>query len=196
MKWLVWLVLAGFSGRELAGRALKPAAIDRYCEQLKLEFRETTPYLFAGPDPWVELDEMPSVFSDQVLASVYAEGAGIRRVVLRLFGPKNDWDQTVDYCFARDGSLLKRTRYLEQKTANIAFEETAYYADGRTRKERVRHHALGSGREDRSQFNDPGAPDYPTVTDLPFPEDFDSWRRLAHFDLKPFKTLRELSQCA
>jgi hypothetical protein len=181
MKRGLGLLLAlAVSGTQLmAGRAKKLAAADTYCEQLKAEFRETLPYVFSGPDPWVKLDEMPATWPDQALAYVYAEGPNVRWVVLQVAGPRHTWLETVNYFFALDGSLVKRERYLDEKAANTSFAENRYYEGGRLLKEHTEHHALGPGREDSGNFDDPDAPDYRTVSDLPFPDEPDFWKQLA-----------------
>jgi hypothetical protein len=175
---LVLMVLA--AGPPAAyGRPKKLAAIDLYCERLKTEFLESAPVLFVGPDPWTELEKRPDSIADDVLASVYAEGLKIRWVVLQIAGPNRQWSETVSYFFDKNDLLVKRERYLDQRAANIAFEEIRYYTNGEVLTERTHHHALGPGRQDSSQFDDPDAPDFLAVDDLPFPKSVNLWRQLA-----------------
>lgn len=174
------VVLAAISHPALLpARSKKLAVIDAYCAQLRDEFRETVPVAFSGPDPWVEIDDIGAALSDEALAYVYAEGPAIRRVVLLMNGPKQSWTQTVDYYFREDGTIAKRDRLLQSSTANIQLQEVSYYLDGHAFKEHTRHHALGPGREDSSKLDDPGAPVYLDLRELPFPDTPDYLRQLA-----------------
>ncbi|MBV8070510.1 MAG: hypothetical protein JO270_11430 [Acidobacteriaceae bacterium] len=154
-------------------------AIDAYCTQIRDEFRETVPLAFAGPDPWVEIDDIGAALSDDTIAYVYADGPRIRWVVLMMSGSKQNWNQTVDYYFRDDGTIAKRERLLDSAAANIELQEVSYYENGRPVKEFTHHHALGPGREDSSRLDDPDAPVYMSVQDLPFPNTPDYWRQLA-----------------
>ena len=157
----------------------KTAIIDEYCAQVKDEFRETVPIAFAGPDPWVEIDDIGATFSDEALAYVYAEGPAIRWVVLMMNGPRRGWTQTVDYFFREDGTIAKRGRVLRSLAANIELEEVTYYAGGRAFKDYTHHHALGAGHQDSSKLDDPDAPTYLYAHELPFPETPDYLRQVA-----------------
>jgi hypothetical protein len=157
----------------------KLAVIDAYCTGIRDEFRETVPVAFSGPDPWVQIDNVGATLSDEALAYVYAEGPAIRWVVLLMSGAKQSWTQTVDYYFRADGTIAKRERVLESAAANIELQEVSYYLDGRVFKERTRHHTLGPGREDSSKLDDPGAPVYLSVDELPFPDTPDYLRQIA-----------------
>ncbi len=177
---LAWLCLAAVVRPPLAcARSHKFAAIDAYCEQIKDEFRETVPVAFSGPDPWAQVDGLSTAFSDDVLAYVYAEGPAIRWVELTLSGPKGSWTQVVDYYFREDGTIAKRERFLRSLAANIDLQQVSYYKHGSVLKEHTHHHPLGPGREEGAKFDDPGAPVYLTVDELPFPDTPDYWRQLA-----------------
>ena len=177
---LCWLVVPIALCPAIAGaRSKKGAVIDEYCAQLRDEFRETVPVAFAGPDPWVEIDDVGATLSDDTLAYVYAEGPVIRWVVLIMNGPRRAWTQTVDYYFREDGTIAKRDRLLRAITANIEMEEVTYYAKGRAFKDYTHHHALGAGHQDSSKLDDPDAPAYLNVQDLPFPDSPDYLRQIA-----------------
>ena len=94
-------------------------------------------------------------------------------------GPKQSWNQTVNYYFRDDGTIAKRERVLQSVAANIELQELSYYENGRPVKEFTHHRALGPGREDSSKLDDPDAPVYMSLDDLPFPDTPDYWRQLA-----------------
>jgi hypothetical protein len=163
----------------LVAHPKKTAIIDAYCAQIQDEFREAVPVAFSGPDPWVEIDDIGATLSEDALAYVYAEGPAIRWVVLIMNGPKQGWSQTVDYFFKEDGAIAKRDRVLRSMAANIELEEVTYYAQGRAFKEYTHHHSLGAGHQDSSKLDDPDAPTYLRVDELPFPETPDYLRQVA-----------------
>jgi hypothetical protein len=93
----------------------------------------------------------------------------------------------VNYFYGTDNRLVKRERYLDQVPANTTLEELLYYENGRIFSKASRHHPLKTGREDHSQFDDPNAPEFGSVEELPFPEDADAEWPLAMRDLStPF----------
>jgi hypothetical protein len=161
------------------GRPNKQTAIDNYCQRLRAEFVEAQPDVFRGPNPWVQLEMPPGRVVEGSLALVYAEGSETRWVQLLIKGPHHEWFQTVNYFYGPDNRLVKRERYLEQVPANIALQEVLYYEDGAVFKKTSRHHSLKAGREDNAQFDDPNAPEFGSVEELPFPADSDSERPLA-----------------
>jgi hypothetical protein len=161
------------------GRSKKQAAIDEYCKRLRVEFVEAQPAVFAGPNPWVQQEGPPGRVLEGMLALVYAEGSQTRWVVLLIQGPHHEWFQTVNYFYGTDNRLVKRERYLDQVQANTAFQEVLYYEHGAVFSKDSGHHPLKGGREDGSQFDDPNAPEFGSVEELPFPEDSDSERPLA-----------------
>jgi len=169
------------------GRPKKQAVIDDYCQRLRSEFVETQPAVFSGPNPWVQLEDAPGRVLEGMLALVYAEGSQARWVVLLVRGPHHEWTQTVNYFYAADNRLVKRERYLDQVPANTALQEVLYYQDGAVFSKTSHHQALKAGREDGSQFDDPNAPEFGSVEELPFPYDTDSLRPLAMG--KPRQTL-------
>ncbi len=150
-------------------RPKKQAAIDEYCQKLRLDLVEAQPAIFAGPNPWVALDSSPGKLFDGQLAYVYYEGSRPRLLVLLMRGPRHEWLQTVSYFYGPDGLLLKRERYLEQTLANSALEESLYYENGRMFSRSSKDHALNGGHEDNSLFNDHDAPEFASTDDLPFP---------------------------
>jgi hypothetical protein len=177
---LGWLVVSvAVCPAPVAARPKKVALIDEYCAQIRDEFRDTVPVAFSGPDPWVEIDDIGATLSDGALAYVYAEGPAIRWVVLIISGPRQSWTQTTDYYFRNDGSIAKRDRSLRSITANIQLEEATYYVQGRAFKDFTHHRALGPGHQDSSKLDDPDAPTYLTVDELPFPETPDYLRQVA-----------------
>jgi hypothetical protein len=157
----------------------KTSAIDAYCNRLRADFASSSPFVFSGPDPWIQMDEVPASMPDTALAFIYAAGADVRWVFVRITDPDNGWSEDIDYFYRDDGSLAKRVRHLQSVPANIALDVTTYYADGRVLKEKSRHHALARGKTDSSQFSDPDAPTFWSVDDLPFPAIEDLWKRLA-----------------
>jgi hypothetical protein len=114
-----------------------------------------------------------------MLALVYAEGSQTRWVELLIEGPHHEWFQTVNYFYGTDNRLQRRERYLDQVPANTSLQEFLYYEHGRMFTKTSRHHPLKAGREDNSQFDDPNAPEFGSVEELPFPQDADAERRLA-----------------
>jgi hypothetical protein len=121
------------------------------------------------------------------LALVYAEGSQTRWVVLLVQGPHHQWSQTVNYFYGTDNRLVKRERYLDQVPANTALQEFLYYQQGRVFSKMSSHHPLKAGREDTSQFDDPNAPEFGSVDELPFPDDADAEWPLAMRELStPF----------
>lgn len=161
------------------GHAKQIKAIQEYCLGVESEFSGAPPQVFSGPDPWTELDEVPSRMAGQALALVYVEGYEPKWVFLRIAGPqKEGWSEDIDYYFQDDGTIAKRERHLQLLAANIALVETTYYAHGNVLKDTTRHHALGPGKQKVSAFNDEPAPDYRTVDDLPFSGDEDAGTEL------------------
>jgi hypothetical protein len=119
------------------------------------------------------LPELPLEFEDAAVATVYLEGTRIQWVVLELQGgggtEANGWYERVDYYFDVEGRVVKRQRHLEHLPANSVLDETKYYSKGKKLKARLTHHALAKGPEDWSKLFDPGAPEYTSANDLPFP---------------------------
>lgn len=176
--WLLWgaLLLAPLALN--AGQS-KIRSIDAYSEQLRSDFASMPPYVFSGPDPWVQLDDVPAAMPDEGLAFVYTAGTDIRWVFLRITDTNKQWSEDIDYFFRSDGTLAKRERHLQSASSNIALDVVSYYVDGHLLKEKSHHHALLPGKTDNSQFFDPDAPAFLTVDDLPFPDIDDIWKRLA-----------------
>src|ERR1700733_8601930 len=87
-------LLALFPG--FASGHSKWASIDAYCSQLQAEFVNATPYIFSGPDPWVQLEDVPASMPDDALAYVYTSGPGIRWVFLRLLDSDQGWSEDID----------------------------------------------------------------------------------------------------
>ena len=157
------------------GHSKRIKAIQIYCNDLQTEFAGLSPEVFSGPDPWTELDEVPSVMEDPALAFVYAEGFTPRWVFLRIVGQDKDrWSEDVDYYFRADGSIAMRERHLQLISANISLVETTYYEHGKVLKHSTHHRALGPGKQNIASFLDEPVPDYMTVDDLPFSSDEDS----------------------
>lgn len=161
------------------GGTSKTAAIDAYCVQLRTDFASTSPFVFSGPDPWVQMDEVPASMPDEGLAFIYTSGPDIRWVFLRITDQEAGWSEDIEYFYRGDGTLAKRVRHLQSIPSNIALDVTSYYLAGRVIKEKSHHHALKRGKTDSSHFSDPEAPTFWTVNDLPFPEIDDVWKRLA-----------------
>jgi hypothetical protein len=159
------------------GFANKQSAIDSFCQQLKDEFQEASPYFFSGPNPWLQLEQLPAEFSDTALALVYMDGGKIRWVVLNL--SEQGWYERVDYYFEEDGKVAKRERHFEEPAANLVLNESRYYVNGKRWKDQMQHHALGQGKEDLSQLFDPQAPEYLKTDELPFLPVTNRWQRLA-----------------
>lgn len=158
----------------------KPAAlIDAECRELEASFQNQTPLLFSGPDPWVELDDVPSRMPDLAVAYVYSHGAEIRWVFLRIVEEDQGWAEDVNYFYRVDGSIEKRVRTLQSAVSNILLEETSYYAHGQVVKNKTKKHSLFAGHRDPWEFSDPDAPVFWTTGDLPFPLEMNMWRTLS-----------------
>jgi hypothetical protein len=153
--------------------------IDQYCIRVQTETSGSPPLVFSGPEPWVELDEAPAYDDDDVIALVYTSGPAVRWVLLRIANVDERWAEDVAYYFRDDGTIAKRQRHVQAPGANVELDAVTYYEHGDVIKERVHHHALGHGRKHLSDFNDPDAPVYMRVEDLPFPDATALWRRLA-----------------
>jgi hypothetical protein len=161
------------------GHSKRISEIDDYCSRVQKDVGSVSPFVFSGPDPWVQLDEVPASMPDEALAFVYTVGPDVRWVFLRMVDRDEGWTEDVNYFFRQDGAIVKRVRQVRSAPANLVFDVTTYYEAGRILKERTHHHALGQGRQDVSAFNDPDAPAFWSVDDLPFPDIPDLWRRLA-----------------
>ncbi len=161
------------------GHSKKIAEIEAYCKQVQAVSAFVVPFVFSGPDPWVELDEVPAAMPDQQLAFVYTSGWQVRWVFLRAVSTDEGWSEDVDYFFRDDGRIAKRVRHVQSVAANIALEVATYYRDGRVVKAKSHHRSLHPGRQDFSKFTDPDAPEFESTDDLPFPDIPDLWRRLA-----------------
>lgn len=158
----------------------KPAAlIDAECRELQATFQNQTPLVFSGPDPWLELDDIPARMPDLAVAYVYSHGADIRWVFLRIVEEDQGWSEDVNYFYRVDGTIEKRVRTLQSAVANILLEETSYYAGGQILKDTTKKHTLFPGRRDPWEFSDPDAPVYWTTDELPFPLDLNVWRTLS-----------------
>lgn len=181
---VLWGILLLSPTLAIAGHS-KISAIDAYCNQLRSDFANTPPYVFSGPDPWVELDEVPAAMPDEGLAFIYTAGSDIRWVFLRITDRNNAWSEDIDYFYREDGTLAKRERHLQSNASNIQLDVVSYYSDGRLIREKSHHHAISRGKTDNSQFDDPGAPTFWTVDELPFPEIDDLWKRLAGLRSQP-----------
>jgi len=177
LGWLLLGVLA-FAPALAFGHS-KVAAIDADSSQLRAAFAGATPFVFSGPDPWEQLDEMPASMPDDAVAFLYTAGSDIRWVFVRVVDTDAGWSEDINYYFRKDGSVMKRERLLQSTAANISLEVTTYYVKGRVVKERAHHHALGRRKTDVSRFNDPDAPTFWNASELPFPEILDLWERLA-----------------
>ena len=154
--------------------------IDQYCIRVQTETSGSPPLVFSGPEPWIELDEPPAAYDeDEAMALVYTSGPAVRWVLLRISNTDERWAEDVAYYFRDDGTITKRERYVQAPDANIELDAVTYYAHGNVIKETVHHHALHRGRQHLSDFNDPDAPVYMSVDDLPFPDATALWRRLA-----------------
>jgi hypothetical protein len=161
------------------GHSKRMAEIDRYCALLRQGTALSSPFVFSGPDPWTQLDEVPAQMPDEALALVYTVGPDVRWIFLRIVDANQGWAEDVNYYFQQDGTIVKRVREVESTAANVLLEVTTYYEDGRVLKEHTRHHSLGAGRQRLDAFEDPDAPLFWSVDDLPFPDIPDLWRRLA-----------------
>lgn len=160
------------------GKSRRVKEIDSYCGQVQKSLAAATPFFFSGPDPWTELDDFPEGIPDPAVAYVYTVGPEIRKVLLRVADPDDGWAEEVTYFYREDGSLARLTRRLQHPAANLILQEVSYYANGRRIKDLIRHHALAAGKPDLARFDDPGAPIFWTVDELPFGE-IDLWRQLA-----------------
>jgi hypothetical protein len=168
----------------LTARSKQIEAIDRDCDSLHELFREATPLRFSGPSPWMELDKEQTADPGYAVALVYTAGPRIRWVLLQLADDVDRWTENVDYCFADNGTIARRTRQLNSREANTELNAMTYYAGHRVLKEKVHHHPLNGGREDNSKMEDPGAPIYWTVNELPFPFP-DLWEGVAALERAP-----------
>ncbi len=157
----------------------KLAAIDSNCLQLQATFAGAIPIVFSGPDPWVLLDDIPASMPDDAVAYLYTAGTDIRWVFVRVVDSDAGWSEDISYFFNDNGVIMKRERHLQSTASNILLDVSTYYKGGRVLKEKSRHHALGRGKPDASQFNDPDAPTFTNVRDLPFPDIQNLLQRLA-----------------
>src|ERR1700761_2442210 len=112
------------------GGPSKTSLIDEYCNRLRTDFATTSAFVFSGPDPWVQLDDVPASMPDEGLAFVYTTGADIRWVFLRITDRDNGWSEDIDYFYGADGTLAKRERHLQAIASNIALDVTSYYFEG------------------------------------------------------------------
>jgi hypothetical protein len=160
------------------GRARQISEIDRYCKSVDMAVSTATPFLFTGPDPWSEADDLSPDDQEEAVAYVYAVGLQIRRVFIRITDAEDGWREDVSYFFDPGGDLVKRIRTVDSPAANISLETTAYYTAGDLLKESAHRHSLAHGRQDSSRFLDPGAPVFWTTDDLPFSDILDLWRGL------------------
>lgn len=162
----------------LAAGHSRTADIDAYCMEVQTQFASASPYVFSGPDPWVQLEDVPTDMPDDGLAFVYAQGLSVRWVFVRMVNADAGWTEDIDYFFQEDGRIAKRIRHLQSAVSHISLEETVYYAGRHVVKTRTRHHAIGHHKPDNSQFSDPDAPTFWNVDDLPFPDLQNVWQRL------------------
>lgn len=160
------------------GKSRLIKAIDTYCTNLQDSLIAGTPFFFSGPDPWTELDDYPEGLPDPAVAYVYTVGPEIRKVFLRVANPEEDWMEEITFFYRADGTLAKRIRHLQEPAANMSLEEVSYYAKRSMVKDSTHRHALDGGKQDLSQLNDPGAPVFWTVDELPFGDMVDLWRQL------------------
>jgi hypothetical protein len=181
--YLLCLAVLGAPGL-LTGRSKQIQAIDSDCDSLHELFQEARPLRFSGPSPWMELEREQRADPGYAVALVYAAGPRVRWVLLQLADDGERWTENVDYCFADDGTIARRTRQVNSREANTELEVITYYAGHRVLKEKVHHHALSGGREDNSKMLDPGAPVYWTVNQLPFPLP-DLWEGVAASQASP-----------
>lgn len=161
-----------------SGKSRTIQAIDAYCNALDDSLAAATPFFFSGPAPWAELDDFPEGVPDPAFAYVYTVGPDVRKVLLRVAGPEEDWLEDITYFFLGDGSLARLNRRFRQPAANIVLDEVSYFAHGRRIKDSTHRHAFRAGKPDLSQLNDPGAPVFWTVDELPFRDMLNSWRQL------------------
>jgi hypothetical protein len=159
---MMWFVLTGDA---LAGPS-KTVVIDDLCRAIRKEFVEADPRYFAGPDPWVQLDQQPDSFADPAVATVYQEGTRIRWVVLEMQGPDDTWFEITSYFFDEDGLLRKRERRLDEYSSHIQVNDDRYFMNGKAIKENYRHAAL-TDKENWEIFSDPEAPIYSSTAELP-----------------------------
>ena len=157
----------------------KLTAIDANCLQLQTAFANATPIVFSGPDPWVLLDDIPASMPDDAVAYLYTAGTDVRWVFVRVVDSDAGWSEDISYFFNEHGAIMKRERHLQSTASNISLDVFTYYEAGRVLKEKSRHHALARGKPDASQFNDPDAPTFTSVHDLPFPDIQNLLQRLA-----------------
>ncbi len=113
-------------------------------------------------------------------AYIYSAGADIRWVFVRVVDSDAGWSEDIDYFFRQDGTRHEsENATYSRRLQTSALEVVTYYENGQVVKEKSHHHALGRGKPDSSQFNDPDAPTFLNVDELPFPEILDVWQRLA-----------------
>ena len=152
--------------------------IDDYCESLNDKLADVTPFVFEGPEPWSEADDIDPADPPSVYARVYTVGPQIRRVFVRVTDTEDGWREDIVYCYKPGGDLAKRVRTVQSPVSNISLEIVTYYGNGEVLKQRSRRRSLARGKQDSSQFVDPGAPVFWTTDDLPFSELMDLWRGL------------------
>jgi hypothetical protein len=175
MRWL--LLAALLTAAPGFGRDRQLAQIDDYCSGVDAALVSATPFLFTGPDPWEEAEDLDDDDSE-ALAYVYTVGPQIRRVFIQVANEDDGWREDILYFFSPSGDLVKRLRTLDSPAANISLETVAYYKDGELLKESSHHHSLAHGHRDSSKFIDPGAPVFWTTDELPFSDMIDVWRGL------------------
>jgi hypothetical protein len=162
------------------GVSKKVAAIDQYCQSVEAEFTTGPSLMFAGPDPWVQIDLPPSDMSEGAFAYVYTEGVQVLWVFLREFGDDRKWVQDTNYFYRPDGTLARRDRSLITLEGNLSLDVTEYYEHGEVIKEVTHHRALGHGKENLNAFQDHEPPQFLTTDELPFEDgEMDLRRRLA-----------------
>jgi hypothetical protein len=161
------------------GHGRQVSDIDRYCKSVDTAVSTGTPFQFVGPDPWAEAEDVsPDDPEESAIAYVYTVGPQIRRVFIRITDADDGWREDLLYFFDPNGDLVKRIRTVDSATANISLETVTYYKAGELLKQSAHRHALEQGRQDSSQFVDPGAPIFWTTDDLPFADLLDPWRGL------------------
>lgn len=164
---------------QVSARSHQVQAIDQYCAELRSELISTAPFIFAGPDPWTQIDNVPQqADDDDTLAYVFTEGPSIRWVFLRITDKQNGWLEEVHYYFRPDGTIAKRARHLLSFAANVEFDEALYYTGGNVSEQVTHHHKLLKKGKRKADFSDPDAPEYKTVGELPFGDIADLWDRV------------------
>ncbi|HEX4807436.1 MAG TPA: hypothetical protein VH325_00810 [Bryobacteraceae bacterium] len=164
----------------LYARSKKISEIEQTCQDIVAEFPNGPSRIFAGPDPWFEVDTPPpNALRNGSWAYVYAEGPSIRWLFVREVGPENAWLQDINYFYRQDGTLAKRQRSLSAFKSNVSIEAIEYYdANGNLIKDITHHHPLSGRHEDTSSFIDHEPPLFPTVADVPFSDDLELGSRL------------------